>query len=253
MTKPVIYCVTNTVNGKRYIGKTAKGLETRRQTHQFSANRGSNTVFHKAMRKYGYTSFEWSVLHEATDDEDIDELEKLYIERMGTHYSDGDGLGYNMTKGGDGGLMPEESRLRGSQNRQYMWTAERRKSWGEARKGKKLTDDHRAKIKEGLKNSKNREITEETRKRISEARKGFRLTEESKKKISESVKLIMTPERRKQIGDQHRGKIISDEQKAKLSKAHKGRPMDEKTKQALADYWSKNPDKYKARRRIGGK
>ena len=56
----LIYKVTNTVNGKSYIGQTVQPMNVRKGGHLYSAfQQNSNFYFHKALRKYGKENFEW--------------------------------------------------------------------------------------------------------------------------------------------------------------------------------------------------
>jgi group I intron endonuclease len=93
----IVYMATNTVNGKRYIGKTAKlTFKKRRDMHYFHAKNGKYTspIFHKAIAKYGKESFAWSILVEVlTDKEALSEEVRLIAE---LHPE------YNITLGGQG-------------------------------------------------------------------------------------------------------------------------------------------------------
>ena len=86
----MIYLITNTVNGKRYIGKTTQTLEARWYQHCKNAEYGHNTYLYKAIRKYGRESFDISLLCEGLEEEEV-----LLIAE---HQPE-----YNMTVGGDGG------------------------------------------------------------------------------------------------------------------------------------------------------
>jgi group I intron endonuclease len=86
----MIYLISNTINGKRYIGKTSKTLEERWYRHCKSAEYGSNTYLHKAIRKYGPESFKIEYLMEGLDEEEVMLIADQQPE-------------YNMTAGGDGG------------------------------------------------------------------------------------------------------------------------------------------------------
>jgi hypothetical protein len=105
----IIYLARNTVNGKGYVGKTVQTMEFRRACHQKDAIANRGYYFHKALRKYGFDAFEWSVLYEDGDNDVLCIMETRMIRRLGTKIPNG----YNMTDGGEGIVgMPEESRLR---------------------------------------------------------------------------------------------------------------------------------------------
>ena len=60
----LIYKITNKINNKIYIGLTKTGLELRWKKHlqaSFS-NRSDNSIFHKAIRKYGIDNFDKEIL-----------------------------------------------------------------------------------------------------------------------------------------------------------------------------------------------
>lgn len=86
----MIYLVTNTINGKRYIGKTTQTLERRWYQHCKNAEYGHNTYLYKAIRKYGKDSFTVERLCDGLDEEEVKLIADVKPE-------------YNMTSGGDGG------------------------------------------------------------------------------------------------------------------------------------------------------
>ncbi len=63
----IIYCYTNKINGKKYVGQT-NSEKRRLNEHKSNAfNEKSvnyNSIFHKAIRKYGWESFEYEKLEE---------------------------------------------------------------------------------------------------------------------------------------------------------------------------------------------
>lgn len=90
----IVYQVTNTVNGKRYIGITSRALKDRFGEHKKATRRGSNLSFHSAMRKYGVESFVPKVLFVEESVEGAKETEVLLILDRQPEY--------NETMGGDG-------------------------------------------------------------------------------------------------------------------------------------------------------
>lgn len=92
-----IYKATNILNDKSYIGLT-KELNCRQRRHYDDAIGGSPTHFHRAIRKYGMTVFEWEILAECSTREEAGNLE---IELISEH--DTFANGYNMTTGGESG------------------------------------------------------------------------------------------------------------------------------------------------------
>jgi group I intron endonuclease len=93
-----------------YVGKTTQPLWKRRARHNKDANRViGNSMFHKAIRKYGIEGFEWCVLGYASDAAQLSEMERHWISLI---KETGHRM-YNLRPGGDGGSAP------GSQNHNY--------------------------------------------------------------------------------------------------------------------------------------
>lgn len=98
----LVYRVTNTVNGKVYIGKTEGSTVSRRwKEHRHAARRGSPYYFYNAIRKYGVGAFTVEVLHTAKTQDELRKMETFFIV---LHQSYKPENGYNMTMGGDGGV-----------------------------------------------------------------------------------------------------------------------------------------------------
>lgn len=93
-----IYKVTNTVNGKAYVGQTRRTIEQRWKQHVYNSfneapyNKGP---FHCAIKKYGVDAFIVEELEECKN-EDLDEREMHWIKYLDTLRN-----GYNATTGGD--------------------------------------------------------------------------------------------------------------------------------------------------------
>jgi hypothetical protein len=91
-----IYKITNTINGKMYIGKTEQTIEKRFQQHCQDSQRDgfSNRPLYRAMQKYGVEFFS---IEEIEETDNPEEREIYWIEFYGTFKN-----GYNATIGGDG-------------------------------------------------------------------------------------------------------------------------------------------------------
>ena len=96
-----IYCITNLINKKQYIGKTTYSVTKRFQEHcqDFKKERCEKRPLYNAMNKYGIENFIVEELCECSNEE-LSSYEIQYIEKYNT-YSDG----YNATKGGDGSIL----------------------------------------------------------------------------------------------------------------------------------------------------
>lgn len=99
MRKYFIYKATNKINGKAYIGQTVQPEERFQQHH--TDRRNQNSIFHRAIDKYGADAFTWQILVKVDGKENANKAEKHFIRRERTFKPNG----YNMTKGGDGGSM----------------------------------------------------------------------------------------------------------------------------------------------------
>lgn len=94
-----IYCITNLISGKKYIGQTTRTIQERFREHSRQAYMPENDSrpICRAIRKYGIENFEIEQLEE-TDNSLLNEREIYWIQELQTY---GKG-GYNATKGGDG-------------------------------------------------------------------------------------------------------------------------------------------------------
>lgn len=105
-----IYKITNLVNGKVYIGKTARNIESRFYEHKYTAenieSHNSTYPLYQAMRKYGTENFNFEILEEY-DDLTIDDREKEYIKLYNSYIGFKNCNGYNATLGGEGAVKYE--------------------------------------------------------------------------------------------------------------------------------------------------
>ena len=96
---PYIYKITNSVNGKIYIGKTSSSIEERWKEHKRDSIKDSekHRPLYRAMNKYGIENFSVEELEKCDTDKIACEREVYWIEYYGSFKN-----GYNATKGGDG-------------------------------------------------------------------------------------------------------------------------------------------------------
>jgi group I intron endonuclease len=124
-----IYIITNTINGKQYVGMTSKTLDCRFSGHKADARRNKPWRLHKALRKYGEDNFKIDLLEE-TNASNLDELgriETYYIEKLKPEY--------NMSLGGEGNRGVDMSgEKNGMFNKHH--TQESREKMSANRKGK---------------------------------------------------------------------------------------------------------------------
>lgn len=166
----IIYCVRNAVNGKRYIGQTKNSLKQKRCTQIADARRGDSQLLFAAIREFGEDAFEWTVLF---DDVDEDELNQLEIDTIAVYRTQVPN-GYNLMTGGRGGGRHSEETKRKMSETQKK----------EHRCRKPPSEETRKKMSEGQRRRGPR--SEETRKKMSDAKKNISL--EIRAKLSEAAK-----------------------------------------------------------------
>lgn len=107
----IIYCATNKVNNKKYVGQTINSLEERIKGHLTFArlNKDGCRLFWRAIRKYGSESFEWSVLFETENIDELNYMESYYIKKYDTTNPLN---GYNLKGGGHNPFLTDEVKKR---------------------------------------------------------------------------------------------------------------------------------------------
>lgn len=163
----IIYCYTNVVTGKKYIGQTIHP-EQRKRNHLHEAMvRDSDYYFHRSIRKHGWENFEYEVLEEV-DREILNERENHYINQFNTLWP----YGYNQCLANS---LDEKSIQRMSETKKKKFAT--------------MTEEER------------REYT----RKMCESNKGSKRSEETKKKMSESIKKYLK-ENPRTISDERRKK-----------------------------------------------
>lgn len=154
----VIYLLINKLNDKKYVGLDR--YENKRIKDHLRRSKESHPIqlIDKKIKEYGFNNFEYCVLAETNDIEELKKLEQYYILRLNTYV--GNKCGYNLTLGGDGCVgfsMPEDKIHKGPNH--YMFG----KHWSESEKnkrrigmigknkGRKLSQDAKNKISEKAK------------------------------------------------------------------------------------------------------
>ena len=98
-----IYCITNLVNQKKYVGKTTNSITARFKEHCSDSKRErcEKRPLYDAMNKYGVENFIVEELEVVEDENLLSEREIFWIKELQTYGS----KGYNATKGGDGSIL----------------------------------------------------------------------------------------------------------------------------------------------------
>lgn len=189
-----IYCITNTINNKKYVGKSVR-LEIRINYHKnyLNKNKHPNNHLQFAWNKYKQENFSFEILEEC-EKEYLNEKEKYYIELFNTKKE-----GYNYTRGGDGSngfLHSQETKKKLSEiAKNRIVSSETREKISIIKKGIIFTEEHKRKLSESGKGKHSKPVSDETREKLSKATKGEnnpnygkKMSEEQKKKISETKK-----------------------------------------------------------------
>lgn len=104
--KAGIYCFTNLINNKKYIGQSVN-LYARIKAHyaNYKNPKYHHLILYKAILKYGIDNFKLEIIEciQQSDNvkEELDQLEIKYIKQFNSYSPNG----YNMTLGGDAGVL----------------------------------------------------------------------------------------------------------------------------------------------------
>lgn len=169
-----VYKITNSVNGKVYIGITTKSVRSRWKAHLCNAFvKNVNYYLYKAMRKYGKEAFSIETIHEAESLVDLLEAEKRFITECNSYAT---ANGYNQTLGGEGvfGLKWKPEALENMRMRVKAWLSvpENHPMYG-----KKHSDESRRKMSESARNRP--QVSEETRLKLSIVNTGRKMPKDA--------------------------------------------------------------------------
>jgi group I intron endonuclease len=135
----IVYCYTNLINGKQYVGMTSMGLEERAGTN---GTRYRNCPqFWEAINQYGWSNFASKVLAYDLTHSQACEMEHYYIEHLNSSVPNG----YNLTSGGDKGFNIHDS------TKQRISKSNK---GNKSRTGYKNSEAHRKKMSEFMKGNK---------------------------------------------------------------------------------------------------
>lgn len=145
-----IYCITNTLNGLKYVGMTSRTIK------ESSWYYGSGRYITRAIKKTGKEYFNKEVIEICSDSQHLREREKYWIKELNTKHP----FGYNLTDGGDGIInLCEESKKRQIEKLKLL-VGEKHPQYGKKRSeetklkirvhqlGKKYSDETKKKLRE---------------------------------------------------------------------------------------------------------
>lgn len=221
-----VYCHTNKVNDKKYVGITGQDIKERwRNGNGYKSGHLKN-----AIGKYGWNNFKHEVLHKNVTKEEAEKLEIYYIALW--HLTDED-KGYNLCIGGNttvGYNHTEESKEKMSQSHIGL-----SKGINNPMYNKHHTEEIKTKISERNKEFYNNKEHHPLTGRYGENNPNYgkRRTEEQREKISRALTgRAFSKEHINNISKAQKGKIISDKQKQivseKLKNGNNGRAINMK-------------------------
>lgn len=164
-----IYSLINRRNGKVYIGMSVNILR-RLKDHKYKA-KSKDTVLARAIKKYGFQNFDFTILEFVDDKKLLPEREKYWIKTLMPEY--------NMSEGGLGNTFPlnRETRQRISLKLKKRW--------------KQLPEKTKQRIisTQLIGSGKDRYFSEEEKERLRNLQVGKKHSEETKRKISKANKI----------------------------------------------------------------
>lgn len=204
MIKSGIYKITNTKNGKLYIGSSA--YINRRGTDHFYKllkNTHANRHLQAAYNKYGKENFEFEIIQYCDSDKLI-EREQFWIDW--TRCCD-PSVGYNKRKVAESNLgiiASDDARARMSA----------------AQKGIPKSEEHKAKLRKpklNTENMKGRKLTEEHLAALAASHVGRKVSDEMKAHLSKlNTGKAMSEEAKQKLSTRNKGMVIPAEQRAKM-------------------------------------
>ncbi len=225
-----VYLIRNNINGKVYVGKTERGVNSRWQQHIKDSQGRCRSVIAKAIRKYGPKNFSVSTLTTTSLSTNLNSLERFWIAEL---HSIERIHGYNRTHGADGQIHTEETKTKISKKATgRKHTPAARDKMSRARKGKtptwlvgkKLTAAHLAKLVAAKNTQEYHDKTSATHKALP----GHSHTTESKSKIATANhNRVWTKESRQRLSTSCIGRVPSN----------KGVPHSAKTRAKMRKAW----------------
>ena len=149
MRKYTVYCHTNKLNGKRYVGITCQKPELRWR----NGNGYVGQVFHNAIIKHGWEEFTHEILFSGLSKEAAELKEIELIAKWRTNDSK---YGYNASSGGESGNNGAKCSEQRRKKMSDRMTGDKNPMYGKkgGMSGKKLTEEQRLKISKGNKGKK---------------------------------------------------------------------------------------------------
>lgn len=224
-----VYVIRCSGNGGLYVGSASLGIKRRWSIHKSDLRKGNhhNDRMQRAWNKYGEDTFSLTVAEVCLPQHCVAQ-EQVYIDYYRQQVGDRMFNLHPVAGSARGHKRTPEQRARQSEIA-YNISPEVREKMRLGRKGKKLSEEAKARIKK-LRAEKNI-YTPEVRQRMSEAGKRRKHSPESVEKRAAKRRGIPLPDEvKKKIGDANRGRVVSPEQRRQISETLKSKVTDEQRK-----------------------
>lgn len=243
-----IYKIENKINGKIYVGSSVN-ITARWRLHKSGLKRGchDNIYLQRSWNKYGEDKFKFIVLEKVLDKNNLIEREQYYLDLFECYDKIN---GYNICKNAESSLGFRFSK---EDKRRCSEAHKGKKPWNKGipateEHKKKLRESH----KDQPSPMKGRKHTEESKKKMSIAKKGKKLTEEHRQKFIGRVPWNKGIPRSKEVKDKLsralKGIKLTEKHKNKISLTLRGRTptnikslrsekVNRKRSNALKRYW----------------
>ena len=161
----IIYVIRNTVNGKCYVGQTARSLAIRWNEHLKESRRNHpRYLLHRALNKYGESKFIVEAVASGSSQEELDRLEEYWCYELKSMSP----TGYNLSVGVSQGRLSDNTKrkisashssngarlLRSEHSTRYWANPTNRENYGKKIKAKWQDPEYKLRLGEKLRHTR---------------------------------------------------------------------------------------------------